>query len=150
LLKFIYLPHIRYTNTATLHPASIIILFQPSHRCICLKTQGRQLERCLCRSIRGTDGNKDRKRGREGYHTILNTSSRWIDSFAISAYVSDTLDHCYSPDLSSRSSETPHKEEGVKICKFDEDDRQRIRTELVKFSHLLDTEMDVLYNTHNG
>ena len=47
--------------------------------------------------------------------------SEWIDSFPISAYVSDTLDHCYYPDLSSSSTKTPHKEEGVKRCKVDED-----------------------------
>ena len=73
-----------------------------------------------------------------------------IDSFPISAYVSDPLDHCYSPELSSSFSETPHKDEGVKRCKVDEDDRQRISTEPGKCSHPLDTESDVLYNVHNG
>ena len=70
--------------------------------------------------------------------------------FPISAYVSDMLDHCYSPDLPSSSTETPHKEEGVKRCKVDENDRQRIGTELGKCSHLLDSESGVLYNIHNG
>ena len=42
-----------------------------------------------------------------------------IDSFPISAYVSDTIGRCYAPDLSSSSSETPHKEEGdVKLMKM--------------------------------
>ena len=66
--------------------------------------------------------------------------AEWIGSFRISAHVSDTLDHCYSPVLSSSSTETPHKEEGVKRCKVDEDDRQRISTELGKHSHILDRE----------
>jgi len=48
------------------------------------------------------------------------------------------------------SSETPHKEEGVKRCNVDEDDRQRILTELGKCCHPLDTESGVLYNIHNG
>ena len=49
--------------------------------------------------------------------------AEWIDS---SAYVSDELDHCYSPDQANSSSETPHKEEGIKRCKVDTDDRRRI------------------------
>ena len=38
----------------------------------------------------------------------------------------------------------------MKICKVDEDDRQRISTELEKCSHPLDIESGVLYNIHNG
>ena len=78
------------------------------------------------------------KIGKGGLNGITLSSTQvaeWIDSFPISAYVSDTLDHCYSPDLSSSSSETPHKKECVKICKVDENDRQRISTELGKCSH---------------
>ena len=93
------------------------------------------------------------KIGKGGLNGITLSSTQvaeWIDSFPISAYVSDTLDHCYSPDLSGSSSETPHKEEGVKRCKVDEDDRQRISTEPGKCSHPLNTESDVLYNIHNG
>ena len=108
LLKFTSLPHIRCKTTAALHQASITILFhrwtpqlckvplvalprdvsalasrgqgRPSLRCICLQTQGRQLGRCLCRSDRAADGNKDRKGGPEGYQTIIYTSSRmdWL------------------------------------------------------------------------
>ena len=73
--------------------------------------------------------------------------AEWIATFPISAYGSDTLDHCYSPDLSSSSSEKPHKEKGVK--RVDEDDRQRINTKLGTCSHPLDTESGVLYNIHN-
>ena len=50
--------------------------------------------------------------------------AEWIDSFPISAYVSDALDHCYSPDQANSSSETPHKEEGIKRRKVDTDDRR--------------------------
>ena len=54
-----------------------------------------------------------------------------LSSFPISAYITDPLDHWYSPDEPDSSSEMPHTEEGVKSCNVDEDDRQRIRTELV-------------------
>ena len=72
------------------------------------------------------------KGGLKGITLSSTQVAELIDSFPISAYVSDTLDHCYSPDLSSSSSETPHKEEGVRSCKVDKDYRQRISTELVK------------------
>ena len=76
--------------------------------------------------------------------------AEWIDSFPISAYVSDALDHCYSPDQANSSSKTPHKEEGIKRRKVDTDDRRRISEELDKCSHPLETEIDVLYNIVNG
>ena len=38
----------------------------------------------------------------------------------------------------------------MKICKVDEDDRQRVSTELGKCSHPLNTESEVLYNIQNG
>ena len=63
--------------------------------------------------------------------------------------VSDTLDHYYSADLSSSSTKTPHKEECVKRCNVNEDDRQPISIELGKCSYTLDTESGVLYNIHN-
>ena len=66
--------------------------------------------------------------------------AEWIDS----AYVSDTLDYCYS------STETPHKEKGVKRYKVDEDDRKRTSTEFLNCSHPLDNKSGVLYNIHNG
>ena len=109
-----------------------------------------QLERCLCRSVRDADGNKDRKGGLKGITLSSTQVAEWIDSFPISAYISDTLDHCYSPSLSSSTTETPHKEEGVKRCKVDEVERLRISAELGKYSHPLDTESDVLYNIHNS
>ena len=90
------------------------------------------------------------KGGLKGIKLSSTQVAEWIDSFPMSAYVSDTFDHCYSPDLSNSSSETPHKEEGVTKCKVDEDDRQHISTELGNCSHPFDTESDVLYNIHNG
>ena len=90
------------------------------------------------------------KGGPKGITLYSTQVAKWIDSFTISAYISDTLDHCYSPDLSSSSSETPHKEEFVKRCKVDEDDRQGISTKLGKCSHPFGTESGDLYNIHNG
>ena len=58
--------------------------------------------------------------------------------------------HCYSPDQANSSSETPHKEEGIKRRKVDTDDRRRISEELDKCSHPLEIESDVLYNIVNG
>ena len=87
------------------------------------------MERCLCRLDLGAHGNKFRKRWLFRCITLSSTQvAEWIDSFPISAHVSDTLDHCYSRDLSSSSRETPHNEEDVKRCKVDEGDRQRINT----------------------
>ena len=68
------------------------------------------------------------KGGLKGITLSPTQVAEWIDSFPISAYVADTLDHCYSPDLLSSSSETPHKEEGMNRRKLNEDDRRRIST----------------------
>ena len=76
--------------------------------------------------------------------------AEWIDSFPISAYVSDALDHCCSPDQANSSSETPYKEEGTTRCIVDTDDRRRINEELNTCSHPLEIESDVLYNIVNG
>ena len=90
------------------------------------------------------------KGGLDGITLSSTQVAKWIDSFPISAYISDTLDHCYSSDLSSSSSEMPYKEEGVKRCKVDEDDRQGISTKVGKFSYPFDSKSGVLYNIHNG
>ena len=119
--------------------------------CSCLQTQGRQLERSLSADQFGEQ--TAIKIGKADLKCITLSSTqvaKWIDSFPISAYISDTLDHCYSPDLSSSSSETPHREECVKRCKVDEDDRQGISTTLGKCSHPFDSKSGVLYNIHNG
>ena len=66
------------------------------------------------------------KGGLKGITLSPEQVAEWIDSFPISAYVSDSLDHCYSPNQANSSSETPHKEEGIKRRKVDTDDRRRI------------------------
>ena len=53
------------------------------------------------------------KGGLKGITLSPEQVAEWIDSFPISAYVSDALDHCYSPDQANSSSETPPKEEGI-------------------------------------
>ena len=90
------------------------------------------------------------KGGLKGITLSPEQLAEWIDSFPISAYVSDALDHCYSPDQANSSSETPHNEEGIKRRNVDTDDRRRISEELGKCSHPLETESDVLYNIVNG
>ena len=84
------------------------------------------------------------KGGQKGITLSPEQVAEWIDSFPISAYVSDAVDHCYSPDQANSSSETPHKEEGIKRRKGDTDDRRRISEELDKCSHPLEIESDVL------
>ena len=90
------------------------------------------------------------KGGLKGISLSPSQVAEWINSFPISAYITDMLDHCYSPYEPESSSEMPHTEEGVKRRKVDEDDRQRIRTELAKCSHPLETDNDKLYNIFNG
>ena len=90
------------------------------------------------------------KGGLKGITLSPEQVAEWIDTFPISAYVSDALDHCFSPDQANSSSETPHKEEGIKRRNVDTDDRRRISEELDKCSHPLEIESDVLYNIVNG
>ena len=90
------------------------------------------------------------KGGLKGITLSPEQVAEWIALFPISAYVSDALDHCYSPDQANSSNETPHKEEGIKIRNVDTDDRRRISEELDKCSHPLVIESDVLYNIVNG
>ena len=90
------------------------------------------------------------KGGLKGITLSPEQVAEWIDSFPISVYVSDALDHCYSPDQANSSSETPLKEEVIKRRNVDTDDRRRISEELDKCSHPLEIESDVLYNMLNG
>ena len=147
-------------STAALHQASITLLFQAGHHNYARYLSWHCLEMSVllpaeakddlpsgvfvCRHKAGSwnavsadqfgeqTAIKIGKGGLKGITLSSTQVAELIDSFPISAYVSDTLDHCYSPDLSSSSSETPHKEEGVRSCKVDKDYRQRISTELVK------------------
>ena len=77
------------------------------------------------------------------------TVAEWIESFPISAYFSDTLDHCFTSDISYASGEKPHKEEGMKRRKLDQNDRQCISAEHNRCLHPLETTCDVLYNISN-
>ena len=90
------------------------------------------------------------KGGLKGITLSPEQVAEWIDSLPISAYVSDALDHCYSPDQANSSSETPHKDEGIKRRNVDTDDRRRINEELDKCFHPLEIESDVLYNIVHG
>ena len=71
--------------------------------------------------------------------------AEWINSFSITAYISDTLNNIY-PDppfkeskdqagANDTSSGPRHKEEGKKRSEMDADDRHRISFELSKMSH---------------
>ena len=71
------------------------------------------------------------ERWSKGYLTIHKPSSRSIDSLSLSAYISDTLTHCYSTDQPSSPTETPHKGNYISICKLDEyDPRENQRCSL--------------------
>ncbi len=62
----------------------------------------------------------------------------WIDSFPISAYLSDAMEYLYSTEQATDvHTQIRHKEEGNKRRKFDTADRERIVSELEKHSHLL-------------
>ena len=78
--------------------------------------------------------------------------TEWIDSFPISVYVSDAMEHMYSQadQLPNSSSQIKHKEEGNKRRKLDFDDRENISSELAKHSHPLTVQSEVLYNSVNG
>jgi len=76
--------------------------------------------------------------------------TEWIDSFPISVYLSDAMEHMYSEKVPIASLQTKHKEEGMKRRKLDVDDRNLIAAELAKHSHPLAVESDVLYNIVNG
>ena len=76
--------------------------------------------------------------------------AEWIESFPISAYLSDVLDHCFTSDISCAPGETPHKEEGMKRQKLDQDDRQCISTDLNRCSHQLKITCNVLCDISDG
>ena len=85
--------------------------------------------------------------------------AEWINSFPITAYISDTLNNIY-PDppfkeskdqagANDTSSGPRHKEEGKKRREMDADDRRRISFELSKMSHPLENQSPQLYNIAN-
>ena len=69
--------------------------------------------------------------------------TEWIDSFPISVYLFDALEHMSSEKPTSVTAPSKHKEEGGKRRQLDSDDRHMI-------SHPLSVESDVIYNIVNG
>ncbi|KAG1713969.1 hypothetical protein GQR58_002027 [Nymphon striatum] len=74
----------------------------------------------------------------------------WIDSFPISVYLSDAMEHLYSDQSPKSSPQTKHKEENVEWQKLDLDDREKISLELAKHSHSMTVHSKILYNIVNG
>ena len=100
------------------------------------------------------------KGGLKGITLSQEMVAEWIDSFPVTAYLSDTMAHIY-PDpsikeskdqagASTTSSGPRHKEEGRKRREMDADDRRRISLELSKMSHPLENPSPHLYNIANG
>ena len=90
------------------------------------------------------------KGGLKGMTLSPQLVTEWIDSFPISVYLSDTMDHLYCEEVPHSASQNKHKEEGDKRRKLDNDDRNLIATELAKHSHPLKDNSDLLYNIVNG
>ncbi len=91
------------------------------------------------------------KGGLKGMTLSPEMVAEWIDSFPITAYLSDTMDHIYPiPEEADTSSEPHHKEEGKKRKEMDADDRGKILHELSRMSHPLETQSPHLYNIANG
>jgi len=100
------------------------------------------------------------KVGLKGITLSQEMVAEWIDSFPVTAYLSDTMAHIY-PDppikeskdqagASTTNSGPRHKEEGKKRREMDADDRRRISLELSKMSHPLENPSPHLYNIANG
>ena len=103
------------------------------------------------------------KGGLKGVTLSPDMIAEWIDSFPVTAYISDTLEHIY-PDHSINESDVlndqvgttntcsgpRHKEEGRKRRNTDADDRRRISLELATMSHPLENQSPHLYNIANG
>ena len=94
------------------------------------------------------------KGGLKGMTLSPDMVTEWIDSFPLTAYISDTMDHIYpEPTVEEntyRNSEPRHKEEGQKRKMMDRDDRRRISLELSRMSHPLENRSPNLYNIANG
>ena len=94
------------------------------------------------------------KGGLKGMTLSPDMVAEWIDSFPLTAYISDTMEHIY-PDPpveenTDRINEPRHKEEGQKRRMVDSDDRRRISLELARMSHPLENRSPHLYNIANG
>ena len=92
------------------------------------------------------------KGGLKGMTLSLEMIAEWIDSFPITAYFSDTMEHLYAvPADASETRNVPrHKEEGQRWREIDADDRRRISIELSKMSHPIEDQSSHLYNIASG
>ncbi len=90
------------------------------------------------------------KGGLKGLTLSSELVTEWIDSFPVSAYLSDAMEQLYSYEVHCSPSPSKHKDEGDKRRKLDSGDRQMIATELARHSHPLEVESAVLYNIVNG
>ena len=100
------------------------------------------------------------KGGLKGMTLSPEMVAEWINSFPVTAYLSDTTEHIYpDPPLKDRkdqagtsdtSSKPHHQEKGKKRREMDADDRRRISLELSKMSHPLENQSPHLYNITNG
>lgn len=76
--------------------------------------------------------------------------SEWIDSFPITAHISDCMNHIYKDDIPKSTSMKPHKEELRHHRSLDTYDRNLIYTEVEKYSHPLDDDSPHLFNPITG
>lgn len=94
------------------------------------------------------------KGGLKGVTLSQEQVKEWIDSFPITAYMSDTFDHMFPEDPRKKKGEDEsgmkHKEESISRRKTDAEDREAIRQELAKHSHPLNDHSDRLYNIVTG
>ena len=110
------------------------------------------------------------KGGLKGVTLSPEQVKEWIDSFPITACVSDTIDHIYPENIKKRKDEDEsglkhkeesglkhkeesglkHKEESYSRRKADEEDREGIKKELAKHSHPLNDNSNCLYNIITG
>ncbi len=98
------------------------------------------------------------KGGLKGMTLSPEMVAEWIDSFPVTAYLSDTMEHIY-PDAPVKTKDEAgssdlisgprHKEEGKKRREMDADDRHRISLQLSKMSHPLENRSPHLYNIAN-
>ena len=100
------------------------------------------------------------KGGLKGMTLSPEMVEEWINSFPVTAYLSDTMAHIYpNPPVKENEDQAApsttktgprHKEEGRKRREMDADDRRRILLELSKMSHPLENQSPHLYNIANG
>lgn len=94
------------------------------------------------------------KGGLKGVTLSQEQVKEWIDSFPVTAYVSDVFEHIFPEDHKKNKGadecSLKHKEESNSRRKSDAEDREAIRLELAKHSHPLNDSSDCLYNIVTG